>query len=186
MASPPQAVSLAGPAAICLTLRILSDAAPGPKGAAGGVGCGKTERGSRRGARRRSGATMTIASDTKASLEIVTAGEPSRRPSAALRPRRLLRRLGLGRSIFCPSSRNLGWHGVAVSLRGHGRSAGRKDLDRFGLADFVADVASAAASLDQPPVVVGHSMGGVVAQHFVQRHAGCGPGAARARQSRGA
>ena len=116
---------------------------------------------------------MTIASDTKASLEIVTAGEPSSRPS-----------LLFVHGAFCggwvwsehflPFFAELGWHGIAVSLRGHGRSAGRKDLDRFGLADFVADVAFAAASLDQPPVVVGHSMGGVVAQHYVQRHAASG------------
>ncbi len=116
---------------------------------------------------------MAVPSHTEASLEIITAGEPSRRPS-----------LLFVHGAFCggwvwaehflPFFAELGWHGVAVSLRGHGRSAGRKDLDRFGLADFVADVASAAAGLDQPPVVVGHSMGGVVAQHFVQRQKAAG------------
>jgi pimeloyl-ACP methyl ester carboxylesterase len=116
---------------------------------------------------------MTIPSGAEASLEIVTAGEPSRRPS-----------LLFVHGAFCggwvwsehflPFFAELGWHGVAVSLRGHGRSAGRKDLDRFGLADFVADVAFAAAGLESPPVVVGHSMGGVVAQHFVRTHGASG------------
>jgi pimeloyl-ACP methyl ester carboxylesterase len=116
---------------------------------------------------------MAISSDTKASLEFLTAGEPSSRPS-----------LLFVHGAFCggwvwaehflPFFAELGWHGVALSLRGHGRSAGRKELDRLGLADFVADVASAAASLKSPPVVVGHSMGGVVAQHFVQAHKAAG------------
>ena len=116
---------------------------------------------------------MTTASDTEDSLEIITAGEPSSRPS-----------LVFVHGAFCggwvwaehflPFFADLGWHSVAVSLRGHGRSAGRKDLDRFGLADFVADVASAAAGLESPPVVIGHSMGGVVAQHFVRSHRASG------------
>ena len=111
--------------------------------------------------------------NSSTSLEIVTAGVPSGRPS-----------LLFVHGAFCggwvwvehflPFFAELGWHGVAVSLRGHGRSPGRKQLDQFGLADFVADVASAAASLDSLPVVVGHSMGGVIAQHFVQSHKAAG------------
>ena len=116
---------------------------------------------------------MTNALNTEPPLEIVTAGKPSRRPS-----------LLFVHGAFCggwvwsehflPFLAELGWHGIAVSLRGHGESGGRKQLDRFGVADYVADVASAAAGLDRPPVVVGHSMGGVVAQHFVRKHGASG------------
>ncbi len=119
------------------------------------------------------GATMTVQFNNDASLEIFTAGEPSRRPT-----------LLFVHGAFCggwvwlehflPFFAELGWRCIAVSLRGHGKSPGKKQLDRFGIADYVADVASAATGLDQPPVVVGHSMGGVVAQHYVQKHAASG------------
>lgn len=63
-----------------------------------------------------------------------------------------------------------GWHCRAVSLRGHGKSDGLDRLDSYGIADFVADVAQAAQGLAQPPVIIGHSMGGMVAQRFACRH----------------
>ncbi|WP_207478329.1 alpha/beta hydrolase [Arenibaculum pallidiluteum] len=58
----------------------------------------------------------------------------------------------------------------AVSLRGHGDSPGRCDLDRFGLDDYAADVETAIATLGgPPPVLVGHSMGGMVVQRAMER-----------------
>jgi non-heme chloroperoxidase len=62
-----------------------------------------------------------------------------------------------------------GYEAHAVSLRGHGASAGRERLDEFGLADYAADVARAAAALDAPPVLVGHSMGALVVQKYLER-----------------
>lgn len=58
----------------------------------------------------------------------------------------------------------------AVSLRGHGESIGARDLDRFGLADYVDDVAYAVGRMARVPIVIGHSMGAVVAQHYARRH----------------
>jgi non-heme chloroperoxidase len=62
----------------------------------------------------------------------------------------------------------------AVSLRGHGGSGGARALDETGLDDYVEDVRAAAERLDAPPVVVGHSMGGVVAQRYVALHGAAG------------
>ena len=58
---------------------------------------------------------------------------------------------------------------AAVSLRGHGGSGGRGPLARrlHGLAGYVDDVAAAAATLPAPPVVVGHSMGGLVVARYL-------------------
>lgn len=56
---------------------------------------------------------------------------------------------------------------VAPSLRGHGGSDG--GVDWASLADYVEDVERAAADLGQAPVVVGHSLGGLVAQMYVAR-----------------
>ncbi|OIQ98332.1 Non-heme chloroperoxidase [mine drainage metagenome] len=57
-----------------------------------------------------------------------------------------------------------GYAAYAVSLRGHGGSEGQ--LTWASLEDYLADVAAAAGQLDAPPVVIGHSMGGIVAQHY--------------------
>jgi non-heme chloroperoxidase len=62
-----------------------------------------------------------------------------------------------------------GFSSHAVSLRGHGASGGRERLDEFGLAEYAADVARAAAALDAPPVLVGHSMGALVVQKYLER-----------------
>jgi pimeloyl-ACP methyl ester carboxylesterase len=57
----------------------------------------------------------------------------------------------------------------AVSLRGHGKSDGKEALDEFGLQDYRDDVLKVAREIGQEntgrrPVLVGHSMGGAVAQ----------------------
>ena len=54
------------------------------------------------------------------------------------------------------------WPGrwIAADLRGHGRSA---HAPPYGYAGFAADVAGAIGSPDEAPVLLGHSMGGVVA-----------------------
>ena len=63
-----------------------------------------------------------------------------------------------------------GWDCHAPSLRGHGGSEGQAELHESGIDDFVADVVGVAEGLDQPPVLIGHSMGGFVAQRYLERH----------------
>ena len=70
---------------------------------------------------------------------------------------------------FLPWFAAQGWEAHAVSLRGHGGSEGRDRLDSFGIADFVEDVLSAADRCSAPPVLVGHSMGGMVVQRTLLR-----------------
>lgn len=65
------------------------------------------------------------------------------------------------------SSRGYECH--AVSLRGHGASRGKRALQHFSVGDYVDDVESVVAGFEQPPVLIGHSMGGFVAQHYLQR-----------------
>lgn len=69
---------------------------------------------------------------------------------------------------FLPWFASRGFPAYALSLRGHGRSGGRERLDGFGLADYARDVAAAVRALPRPPVLVGHSMGGLVAQKFLE------------------
>lgn len=69
---------------------------------------------------------------------------------------------------FLPALAARGYAAHAVSLRGHGGSGG--SLVGAGLDDFVADVRRAVERLDSNPVLVGHSMGGVVVQRYLQRY----------------
>jgi pimeloyl-ACP methyl ester carboxylesterase len=71
---------------------------------------------------------------------------------------------------FLPYFARCGYHALALDLRGHGRSGGRDRLQEFSLEDFVGDVAQVASRLPKPPVVVGHSMGGLIAQRFAASH----------------
>lgn len=102
-------------------------------------------------------------------LEILKAGKPSERP-----PLLFVHGSFCGAWIwaehFLPFFAAAGWECAAVSLSGHGGSAGRDRLDGFGLADYVADVGEAVAGLSRPPVLIGHSLGGLVAQRFACRN----------------
>ncbi len=61
----------------------------------------------------------------------------------------------------------------ALSLSGHGRSRGRRILDTFSIDDYVRDVCEVAdmltAEYDEPPILVGHSMGGFVVQKVLEK-----------------
>ena len=58
----------------------------------------------------------------------------------------------------------------AVSLRGHGKSEGREKLRWTRIAEYVEDVVAVAQSLPKPPIVIGHSMGGLVVQKYLELH----------------
>jgi pimeloyl-ACP methyl ester carboxylesterase len=63
-----------------------------------------------------------------------------------------------------------GFAAHALSLSGHGSSAGRERLRWTRIRDYVADVAAVASGLPQLPVVIGHSMGGFVVQKYLEHH----------------
>lgn len=78
---------------------------------------------------------------------------------------------------FIPFFASHGYDVHALSLRGHGGSGGREGLMFARLRDYVADVERVMERLPAPPVLVGHSMGGVIVQHLMHRHAATLPGA---------
>lgn len=63
---------------------------------------------------------------------------------------------------------DLGYRAVAVSFRGHGGSAIDKPLRRCSVEDYVEDVRAVADSLPAEPVVIGHSMGGLIVQKYLE------------------
>jgi pimeloyl-ACP methyl ester carboxylesterase len=61
-----------------------------------------------------------------------------------------------------------GFTALAVSLRGHGQSDGVKNLRWTRIANYVEDLVNTAGKLPSPPVVIGHSMGGLVVQKYLE------------------
>lgn len=104
----------------------------------------------------------------------------SRRPSGAAHPTPILFIHGAFAGAWCWAERFLPWFAErgyeahAISLRGHGGSAGREVLDGFSIADYADDVATAADLLGRPPILVGHSMGGFVVQKYLERRTTAG------------
>jgi pimeloyl-ACP methyl ester carboxylesterase len=72
------------------------------------------------------------------------------------------------RDRFMPYFAKRGYASHAVSLRGHGGSEGI--LAWASLADYVEDVASAVSGIGSEPILVGHSMGGLLVQHYLATH----------------
>jgi pimeloyl-ACP methyl ester carboxylesterase len=70
---------------------------------------------------------------------------------------------------FLPFFAEHGFTSHAVSLRGHGISDGRQQLDWHSINDYVDDIAETITSLGVAPVLIGHSMGGLVVQKYLER-----------------
>ena len=103
-------------------------------------------------------------------LEILT-----RRPKGRAKPTPLLFVHGAFGGAWIWDAKMLGWFAGrgwaahAVSLRGHGGSAGRDRIHPHTLGDYVDDVLEACDTLDSPPILIGHSMGGLVVQRALRR-----------------
>jgi pimeloyl-ACP methyl ester carboxylesterase len=69
---------------------------------------------------------------------------------------------------FLDDLAGLGWHAMAPDLRGHGASDKPDDEDAYSFEIFATDVLALADQLGWDRfVLLGHSMGGMVAQHVV-------------------
>ena len=72
---------------------------------------------------------------------------------------------------FLPWFAAKGFDAWALSLSGHGKSGSDKPFDLLSIRDYVHDLLEAAERLPAPPVVLGHSMGGFVAQKALEKRA---------------
>ena len=100
----------------------------------------------------------------------------SEKPSEPRHPTPILFIHGMWHGAWCWAEHFLPYfaaHGYAVyalSLRGHGTSEGRERLRWTSMADYVADVTQVVNQLEKVPVLVGHSMGGMVIQKYIEFH----------------
>lgn len=73
---------------------------------------------------------------------------------------------------FLPYFAKHGYEAHAISLRGHGLSEGYEHLHSWRLTDYVADVAAVVRGMPRPPLLIGHSMGGMIIQKYLEKHSG--------------
>lgn len=69
---------------------------------------------------------------------------------------------------FLPYFAQHGYVSHALSLRGHGGSEGRERLRWTSLTDYVSDVTQVVGQMERPPMLVGHSMGGMIVQKYLE------------------
>ncbi len=72
--------------------------------------------------------------------------------------------------FFLPYFANKGWTVHALSLRGHGNSPGIEKMRWYSIKDYMADVVEVVQQLPTMPVIVGHSMGGLVTQKYLETY----------------
>jgi len=70
---------------------------------------------------------------------------------------------------FLPYFASRGYDCHAADMPGHGRSEGRECLDRLGLDDYLADLTPVVEGLGSKPVVIGHSLGALLAERLLER-----------------
>jgi alpha-beta hydrolase superfamily lysophospholipase len=105
-------------------------------------------------------------------LEILT-----EKPVSAARSTPILFVHGMWHAAWCweehflPYFAQHGYASNALSLRGHGESEGHEGLRWTSLNDYVADVAQVIGQMKILPVLVGHSMGGMIVQKYLESNA---------------
>lgn len=105
-------------------------------------------------------------------MELELVAEPARggrRRPALLFLHGICSNAAIWRPFFLPAFAAAGYDSYALSLRGHGRSAGRERLGVTTLSDYVEDLRATLARLARPTVVVGFSLGGAVLQASLPR-----------------
>ncbi len=55
-------------------------------------------------------------------------------------------------------------------MRGHGKSEGHENINRWRIADYVSDVEQVISQLSTQPILIGHSLGGIVVQKYLENH----------------
>ncbi len=104
-------------------------------------------------------------------LEILT-----HRPVSDPRPTPLLFVHGMWHGAWCweehflPYFAEHGYVSHGLNLRGHGGSEGRERLRWTTMADYAQDVAEVSSQMPVHPVLVGHSMGGMLVQKYLESH----------------
>jgi pimeloyl-ACP methyl ester carboxylesterase len=72
---------------------------------------------------------------------------------------------------FLPYFAENGFSAHALSLRGHGASDGAEKLKWVSVSDYLDDIFQVVSTLSETPVLIGHSLGGLLVQKYLEKHA---------------
>ena len=68
---------------------------------------------------------------------------------------------------YIPYFEKLGYHCIAFNLPGH-EIEGNINRISYSIGDYVQALRSVVEKLNEPPIIIGHSMGGMILQHFLK------------------
>lgn len=71
---------------------------------------------------------------------------------------------------WMPAMAARGWEVHALSLRAHGGSEAPANRALIPIRHYEHDVLQAITTLERPPILIGHSMGGLIVQHVLARY----------------
>jgi pimeloyl-ACP methyl ester carboxylesterase len=71
---------------------------------------------------------------------------------------------------FQPWFTKKGYEVIAVSYRNHGKSEKNGSLKWRTINEYIDDVHSVVSKIEGPVYLIGHSMGGFITQHYLQKH----------------
>jgi pimeloyl-ACP methyl ester carboxylesterase len=71
---------------------------------------------------------------------------------------------------FQPWFSTQGYDVIAISYRNHGNSEKKGSLKWRTINEYVEDVHSVVSKMEGPVYLIGHSMGGFIVQHYLQKH----------------
>jgi alpha-beta hydrolase superfamily lysophospholipase len=62
-----------------------------------------------------------------------------------------------------------GYHVVTFDLPGHNQSGKIKGINKYSLHDYVKSLEAEVLKIDEPLIIVGHSMGGLIVQKYLEK-----------------
>ena len=68
---------------------------------------------------------------------------------------------------FIPYFEKRGYHCLAINLPGHAEKGSTKRI-AYSLRDYVHTLTNFVSNLPEPPIIIGHSMGGMILQQFLK------------------
>lgn len=68
---------------------------------------------------------------------------------------------------FIPYFERQGYNCISFNLPGHETEGSARRIS-FSLGDYVQALHNVVKNLDEPPIIIGHSMGGMIVQHFLK------------------
>lgn len=71
---------------------------------------------------------------------------------------------------FMPFFAELGYDNYALTLRGHEKPGRVKGINKISFPNYIEDLVQAVNQLDREPIIIGHSMGGLILQKYLEKH----------------